>query len=862
MRHLLACQLLCLLFAWTVSTGEGAAPKSFEVGPPASWVNIADVPTAGSPKEHASGLDFLLLDQQVRIASGDTYLRRTYQIVSDSGRQNNAQVSLSFDPSYQTLKVHHLKLLRGAETIDKLDVSRFQILQQERDLDRQLYNGTLSAFIILEDVRIGDVIDVAYTLHGRNPVFGDHFIDTSGLGWAVPVRDFRYRLVIPAERNLQTRIHGSATPQVSARELDTGEKEMLWKNSHLPTIHPENSVPADYVLYPFLDVSDFATWKDVVDWARPLYGNDESATPLIDALVATLRESGSTQEALALAALTFVQKEIRYLGMEMGAGSHRPSPPEEVLRRRFGDCKDKARLLATLMTRLHLRAAPALVHSSSGNLVAERLPSPYAFDHVVVAVTVQGKHFLLDPTLSYQRGDTLPKRHVGTYRTYLRIAAGVSQLERAIYGPFDMSRIRVDETFVLTDVQQPANLKVVTRYEGKSAQSMRAYFAQTAREQIERNSLDYYHQYYPGITSAGAVDMQDDESLDRVTVTESYAVKELFSTTGKGTVLQAYIQPGTIWSWCRVPSLDQRQHPFSLAAQPVYVTQQITLQLPSDWPVTPNRTTVKDPAFELTVEVSHPASRTVLLNHSWHSTNGYVPVERLGAFADKLREAQGHLGYVLTYNPALAEGAPYRLNWPMIGLALLLVAGGVYVMVRFVGRRNSAPPPLPASSSFDYLEPGRNNLEGLGGWLVLVAINLIVAPFFTASSILSGHRAYFNQDVWEALTTPGATGYIPHFSLVASVELSLYLLDLLYNIFVLILFFRRSHLFPFQMQVFIFFRLATAFVMLWSNSLIAVDAADAVSPESIRVIVQTVIAACVWIPYFRISRRVKQTFVR
>jgi len=65
-----------------------------------------------------------------------------------------------------------------------------------------------------------------------------------------------------------------------------------------------------------------------------------------------------------LVALEFVQKQIRYFGTEIGPYSHRPASPETVLKRRYGDCKDKVALLSTLLDRLDIRATPILVSAT------------------------------------------------------------------------------------------------------------------------------------------------------------------------------------------------------------------------------------------------------------------------------------------------------------------------------------------------------------------------------------------------------------------------------------------------------------------------------------------------------------------
>ncbi|MFO1449483.1 MAG: DUF3857 domain-containing protein [Opitutaceae bacterium] len=855
---------LALVVGVNLSVRLSAQP-GVEVKAPASWVDEFALGPAGPAKPHASGLDYLLLDEQIRISSQETYRRRAYQIVSDSGRQNGSQVSITFDPSYQTLTLHHLRLVRGETSVDKLDLSRVQVLQQERDLDRQLYNGDRSALIILEDVRIGDVIDLAYTLRGRNPVFDGHFIDGTGLGWTLPVREFRYRIVAPRGNRLQSRIHGESDPDIQRRDLNATEEEFMWRATDLPLVQPEDQVPAEHVVFPFLDVSDFATWSEVVAWARPLYADDAASTPLVDAVVTDLRRAGASDETLAVAALDFVQQEIRYLGIEMGAGSHRPSAPEEVLRRRFGDCKDKARLLVALLRGLGITAVPALVNSNSGELLTRRLPSPYAFDHVVVAVELGGHHHLFDPTLTYQRGSAAAERHVGSYRACLRIAAGTTQLEPVRLGPGDTSRTIVQEAFSVESIDGPVKLTVLTRYEGRAAQSIRAYFAENNPEQIGRGSQDFYNRYYPGIASAAPVTFKDDAARNRFTVTEVYTIKSLFSPAGTGPTLQAEFQPGSIWDHCRIPSLGQRKYPYYVA-HPLYLEQHISIHLPRDWPVEASNRTVKDPAFDLTVKVENPTPRVIQLSHTWRSQQNQVPVNQLEAFAANIQLAQAELGYRLSYNPALQAGAAYPLNWPMVGLAIAVLSAGIVLIWRIARRRNptppAEPPPFPTPSATAYGRPGIDNLEGLGGWLILVGFGLLISPLIIGSTFVTGHSAYFNHAVWQALTTPDSSSHVANFAFVAPFEMVLNLVLLLFNALQITLFFRRSHLFPRCMQVYLAFQVVATFLILWSNSLIKSAPDPTSTQEAYTQLMRSLFAAAIWIPYFQTSRRVKRTFVR
>src|SRR5690606_11023585 len=86
------------------------------------------------------------------------------------------------------------------------------------------------------------------------------------------------------------------------------------------------------------------------------------------------------------ASVKFVQNEIRYLGLEGGIGAYQPFPPEKVLIQRFGDCKDKSLLLATMLQNMDIQAYPALVSTYEGHTIHTRPPSPISFNHCIVQV--------------------------------------------------------------------------------------------------------------------------------------------------------------------------------------------------------------------------------------------------------------------------------------------------------------------------------------------------------------------------------------------------------------------------------------------------------------------------------------------
>jgi hypothetical protein len=139
------------------------------------------------------------------------------------------------------------------------------------------------------------------------------------------------------------------------------------------------------------------------------------------------------------------------------------------MQRRFGDCKDKALLAATMLGELGIDAAPALVDTRLGRRIADYLPAPTVFNHVILHVRLEGRSHWLDPTRNEQRG-TLGTLTPPDFGLALVLEPGSRDL--TAMAPSDPAQVTraVSETFDLRPgIGAPAKLQVVTVYSGPAA---------------------------------------------------------------------------------------------------------------------------------------------------------------------------------------------------------------------------------------------------------------------------------------------------------------------------------------------------------------------------------------------------------
>ncbi|MES1249500.1 MAG: DUF3857 domain-containing transglutaminase family protein, partial [Chitinophaga rupis] len=368
-----------------------------------SWISSTDYNSAKIPGDAEDGYSYLALEKQVNIAAHTVYHKTVIKIITGAGIQNASEVSVSYDPSYQHMVFHNIQIIRDGAVINKLNLAKIKTIQQEKELDRSIYNGTVTAVLFLEDVRKGDRIEYAYSVMGFNPVFRDKYSTELQTQYGAPIGHLLYRIICPADRplNIKNRLT-DRQPDIAQQGKD---KVYQWEFKDVAALRSQDALPSWYDPYPSIQVSEYSSWNEVCKWDLPLF---TARTPLSGYLKKKIEEirsaSGDDDEKKILAALRFVQDEVRYMGIEMGVNTHKPNDPEKIFAQRFGDCKDKTFLLCTMLHALGIEASPVFINTTDKQEIMNWLPTPLAFDHVTVRVRLGDKYYWFDPTISFQRG--------------------------------------------------------------------------------------------------------------------------------------------------------------------------------------------------------------------------------------------------------------------------------------------------------------------------------------------------------------------------------------------------------------------------------------------------------------------------
>jgi lipoprotein NlpI len=667
-----------LLFVSILGISEAAAQQTVEsplkevqlgtnsftiANPVPSWVDLAPIPESDKPQPIVIRLaETQFLVDQIPA----TFVRRA-TLVNDAASLTSAgRFSIPFAPDYERVELHFVRIHRGSEELDRTKSSNVRFLQREQGLEGGIYTGHVTASILIEDLRVGDTLDIAYSTYGQNPVFDGKYFRITAWDQGLPTLRRRVVLNTPPARKITWRMVGDREmAAVAPKETMQGDMRRLEFNEQpLPQIVGETLTPPDFFAFRFLQFSEFSAWSEVAGWAGSLFEGKVSPDEELKATVSRLRGLDSDERRVA-AALEFVQTQIRYFSVSLGESSHRPTSPNEVLRRRFGDCKDKSLLLITLLRELGIDSKPVLLQIGRHNGLEKTLPSPQFFNHAIVEVSLNGKSFFLDPTRLGQRGllDRMGQIHEGT--EVLIVSPTTRELSTIHTRIEDVVNDEITEHGTLPRFGEEGQLQVKHVWNGLGAEGLRVLVERVSRDQLLKSIGDAMERRYPGAKLSGEPTIQDDTVQNVFTIVANYKIPN-FATEKDGNWVLAY-RPDNLLNTLATSASATRSTPLRIPVSPFHGKYSLEMAFPETVSVVtdPRAQTFANQYFNATVTDyfrGNVAKKTIDLT----TLRLAVDAANYPRYADDLRAMNKAIGgaFVINKMAIKSEDASAQLDFP------------------------------------------------------------------------------------------------------------------------------------------------------------------------------------------------------
>jgi hypothetical protein len=208
----------------------------------------------------------------------------------------------------------------------------------------------------------------------------------------IPVSEARFTLKLPSGWSYQSTWlnHSDAQPAL------TSPNQWTWVVKDIEPVHLEKYMPpwegiaAQMVLALVpagASTARVASWAEIGNWYLALTAGRRDVSAPIKQKTAELTGSEPSPVAKMRALANFVQRNIRYVAIELGIGGHQPHPAVDVFTHRYGDCKDKATLLSAMLKEIGIESYYVVINTERGS-VSKSSPPSMDFNHVILAIAL------------------------------------------------------------------------------------------------------------------------------------------------------------------------------------------------------------------------------------------------------------------------------------------------------------------------------------------------------------------------------------------------------------------------------------------------------------------------------------------
>lgn len=412
-----------------------------------------------------------------------------YRIETDDGVKNWSDIEIGWSPWHQDAPRLRVRILNPDGKIYSLT---------EKDLievtsgsgDDKLYTDRKTLKAPYPNVLIGSIIEEELITVTRP------YLPNSGMedDWTFTRKNAiglnRFVVSYPAGTPLQYVTAAMDKPD-PVKTVKDSRTILTWEfRNQAPSPQWEDNTPPETRQKPEVTVGTAASWQTIAEGYAAESEKVFSMEPF--PLPKDLELPRSDAKAAAVAASRWINGRVRYTGMELGQNSIIPFPPQTVISRGYGDCKDKASLMVNILRAAGYKAYLSLILAGPGWDINPALSGMTSFNHVIVYIDEAGG-FWFDPTVEINHDASLP--YQDQYRYTLIARPGQKELSRTPLSPSSTNLVTEYRDITMVDSGKGSVVETM-EYSG----ALDTYYRnihpyqdlKKAKEQLEAYADSYY----------------------------------------------------------------------------------------------------------------------------------------------------------------------------------------------------------------------------------------------------------------------------------------------------------------------------------------------------------------------------------
>jgi transglutaminase-like putative cysteine protease len=376
--------ILALFLAAIAALVSRSIPRVLADSAP-DWLRVAAHETLPeNPKDAVAVI--LLDDQQTTVKDNgeiETRYRRAYKILRPEAREDYSGITVEFDSQS---KISFFKAWTITADGRELELKEKDALEASAT-SYEVFSDIRLKYIKFSAADPGNIVGYEYVQKRRPFMFEDNW----SFQTTIPTRRARFSLQLPLgwEFTNYWANFPKKEPQTPTNNLYT------WEIENIPAVEIEPDMPPFLAVEGRMDIKYFprdpnlrakssGTWNDIGVWYASLTNTSRVPSPELQQKV-TLLTAGTSDPLEKMQALAaYVQQQIRYVAIEIGIGGLQPHPAAEVFKHQYGDCKDKATLMSTMLKQIGIDSYYVMIDTDRG-IVNPEFPSLRG-NHVILAI--------------------------------------------------------------------------------------------------------------------------------------------------------------------------------------------------------------------------------------------------------------------------------------------------------------------------------------------------------------------------------------------------------------------------------------------------------------------------------------------
>lgn len=226
-----------------------------------------------------------------------------------------------------------------------------------------------------------------------NALYSTWFFETFDEG----VEYSSFSLIIPKEKKFFFKLFNTNVEPVETEE--EGNRKITWILENLVPIYAGEDMPSVFNLLPILEVKpdqfemagiegSMASWESYSNFMKKLFeGKDQLPVALQEEMDQLLAKATTNREKIDLI-YQYVQKNTRYISVQLGDGGWVPFDAGYVYKNKYGDCKALTNYTYSLLNYAGIPSIPSLVDGRHGGARLD-LDNDFVtpkFNHVILYV--------------------------------------------------------------------------------------------------------------------------------------------------------------------------------------------------------------------------------------------------------------------------------------------------------------------------------------------------------------------------------------------------------------------------------------------------------------------------------------------